>query len=141
MVHLAMFNAVNCIEPRFQSYGVQLGLSPNTSMDATAATAAATVLMKVIPSSSDATKKILADYRAKQPTDDATARGAKLGEESAAKVIALRADDGADAKNDWRPITQPGVYTTTTLPVGAEFGKIKTFVLKRLSANPSRPAC
>ena len=41
MVHVAMFDAVNSIERRYQPYLIQLSASPTTSKDAAAATAAA----------------------------------------------------------------------------------------------------
>src|SRR5215471_18873140 len=50
LVHLAMFNAVDCIEPKYKPYQMQLKPSPNTSQEAAAASAAANVLMKLIPS-------------------------------------------------------------------------------------------
>jgi hypothetical protein len=49
LVHLAMFNAVDCIDPKYKPYQMQLEPSPNTSEEAAAASAAANVLMKLIP--------------------------------------------------------------------------------------------
>src|SRR5690348_1678890 len=47
MVHAAMFDAVNSIEPRYRSYLVQLPADPTTSKEAAAATAAAAILATV----------------------------------------------------------------------------------------------
>src|SRR5262245_6791796 len=44
MVHAAMFDAVNSIEPRYQPYLAQLPAQPTTSKEAAAASAAAAVL-------------------------------------------------------------------------------------------------
>ena len=51
LVEVAMFNAVDCIEPKYHAYGMQPEPSPDTSQDAAAATAAANVLMKLVPNS------------------------------------------------------------------------------------------
>ena len=37
LVEVAMFNAVNCIEPKYQPYGMQAEPSPDTSQDAAVA--------------------------------------------------------------------------------------------------------
>src|SRR5499427_9884572 len=47
IVHIAMFDAVNSIERRYQPYLVQLPTAPNTSKEAAAAAAAAAVLATV----------------------------------------------------------------------------------------------
>src|SRR5271167_4771206 len=49
MLHLAMFNAVDAIEPRYQPYKFQNKAEPDVSQEAAAASAAANVLAGVIP--------------------------------------------------------------------------------------------
>jgi hypothetical protein len=46
MVHTAMFDAVNSIEPRYRPYLVQLPAAATTSKEAAAAAAAAAILAK-----------------------------------------------------------------------------------------------
>ena len=41
LVEIAMFNAADCIEPKYHPYAMQLEPSPDTSQDAAEATAAA----------------------------------------------------------------------------------------------------
>jgi hypothetical protein len=93
MVHLAMFNAVDCIEPKYKPYQMQLEPSPDTSQDAAAATAAANVLMKLLPNNGNL-KQQLADYLAKIPEGSAEERGIKVGQSAAANIIDMRANDG-----------------------------------------------
>jgi hypothetical protein len=88
MTQVAMFNAANCIEPHYQSYKMQLERSPETSMDAAVASAAANVLMKIIPVNN--IQPVLSDYLAKIPDGPAKDRGIKLGEEVAATVVKMR---------------------------------------------------
>ena len=131
MTQVAMFNAANCVEPRYQGYKMQVEPSPDTSMDAAVASAAATVLMKVIPVNN--VQPILSDYLAKIPNGPAKDRGIRLGEEVAAKVIKMREDDGSTTRNSFRPITQPGVYTATAFTIGWEASSMTPFVM----ASPS----
>ena len=51
MMHVAMFDAVNSIDPRFQPYKFQNKASPDSSPEAAAASAAANVLAGVVPKS------------------------------------------------------------------------------------------
>src|SRR5262245_6321016 len=49
IMHIAMFDAVNSIERRYQPYYVQLPANRETSKEAAAAAAAGAVLTKVVP--------------------------------------------------------------------------------------------
>src|SRR5258708_1690920 len=51
----------------------------------------------------------------------------------AAVVIDLRANDGAGAPNAWRPVTKPGAYITTALPVGTAWVSMKPWTMKSCS--------
>jgi hypothetical protein len=135
MTQVAMFNVANCVEPRYQAYKMQVEPSPDTSMDAAVASAAATVLMKVIPVSN--IQPILNDYLAKIPNDPSKHRGIRLGEEVALKVIKMREDDGSKTRNSFRPITQPGVYTATAFTIGWEASSMMPFVM--VSPSQFRP--
>jgi hypothetical protein len=118
MMHIAMFDAVNCIEPRYQSYKLQMEPSPNTSQEAAAASAAANVLMKVVPNND--VQATLTNYLAKIPNSEAKDRGVKVGEEVAARILEIRANDGSTTRNAYRPMTQPGVYVPTAFTIGWE---------------------
>jgi hypothetical protein len=127
MVHIAMFDAVDCIESRYKPYNMQLEPSPNTSQDAAAASAAAHVLMKLVPNSN--VDKALADYLSRIPDGSAKDRGIRLGEAVAAKVVEMRSNDGSTARNAYRPITQPGKYIPTAYTVGWQAANMKPFVI------------
>ena len=128
LVEVAMFNAVDCIEPKYHAYEMQLEPSPDTSQDAAAATAAATVLMKLVPNSN--VKQQLADYLAKISHGPPKDRGIKVGQDAAAKTWEMREKDGATARNAYRPITEPGKYTITASTVGYRATDANPFVLK-----------
>ena len=131
MVDVAMFDAVNCIEPHYQSYKMQGEPSPETSQDAAAASAAANVLMQVVPNSN--VKATLSEYLAKIPDGPAKDRGIKLGEEVAAKVVKMRANDGSTARNAYRPVTEPGKYTPTAFTGGWQATEMTPFVLDKVT--------
>ena len=75
----------------------------------------------------------IADGRAK-------ADGIAVGEKVGAEMVALRASDGATAPNVYRPVTAPGVYVVTTLPVSSHWGNLTPWVLDRASqVRPGPP--
>jgi hypothetical protein len=127
MMHLAMFDAVNAVDPRYQSYKVQIAAELDTSREAAAASAAAHVLSGVV-SNSDIESK-LTSYLATIPDSDAKARGVKLGEAVAAKVLQLRADDGSKTANAYRPPTEPGVYIPAVMTIGWESQSMMPFAM------------
>src|SRR5260370_17677870 len=49
IMHLAMFEAVNSIEPRYKPYKAKLSAAADTSKEAAATAAAAMVLRKMVP--------------------------------------------------------------------------------------------
>jgi len=118
MMHIAMFNAVNAIEPRYQPYKFQQQAEPDASPEAAAASAAANVLVGVVPNTDVRAK--LAGYLATIPDGEAKDRGLKLGEDVASKILELRADDGSKTPNAYRPVTQPGIYVPTAAMIGWE---------------------
>jgi hypothetical protein len=124
MMHCAMFDAVNSIERRYRPYLVQLPAEPTTSKEAAAAAAAAFVLATVIEKE---TKGALANYLAKIPDSE----GIRLGEAIAAKVLAARANDGADAPDAYRPRTTPGVYVATPILAVSTWPNVKPFALAK----------
>jgi hypothetical protein len=135
MMHLAMFNAVNAIDPRYQTYKFQSQGPPGASEDAAAASAAANVLAGIVPSAD--VRATLTSYLAAIRDGDAKDRGVKLGEDVASKMLALRAKDGSNAPNAYRPMTQPGVYVPTAMTIGWECLEMAPFAME--SPSQFRP--
>src|SRR5215470_2345121 len=94
MVNVAMFDAVNSIEPRYRPWLVQLPANAATSKEAAAAAAAAAVLATIDAKTASDMKGALANYLASIPDGPAKSDGVKLGEAVAAKIVAARASDG-----------------------------------------------
>ena len=125
MMHIAMFSALNSIDPRYQPYKFQNKASPDTSPEAAAASAAANVLAGVVPKSD--VRATLTSYLATFPDSEAKDRAVKLGADVAAEMLELRADDGSKTPNAYRPVTQPGVYVPTAATIGWECITMRPF--------------
>ena len=135
IVDLAMFDAVNSIERRYQPYLQQLPITEPTSADAAAASAAATALAGVHPEAAASFKTALAEYLAQlDATPEALANGVRIGEAAALKILEARANDGATGVDSYRPKTKPGQYVPTAVMVCSTWPTMRPFAL----ASPSQ---
>jgi hypothetical protein len=143
MVHVAMFDAVNAIEPRYRPFLAQAAAPPSASKEAAAAVAAGTVLLSLVPADSKTGADIraaLAAYLEAIAPGDAKSLGIKVGQEAANSIIRKCARDGSDAPDAYRPKTEPGVYIPTALTVGSVWPQMMPFVLKEPSQfRPAPP--
>jgi len=140
MMHVAMFQCVNAIEPLYQPYKTKLQASPTTSKEAAASVAAATVLSKLHPSDAAKLDAMLKEYLAQIPDGQAKSDGIALGLGVADGVLTLRAGDGADALDAYRPRTTPGRYVATAPVVGPMWPKVTPFVIKEMAQfRPGAP--
>ena len=131
LMHIAMFEAVNGIEPRYQPFNGDPKPKVGASQDAAAASAAATVLAELDPEDAPKVKEALDKSLAGIPNGDAKDRGIKLGEESATEVIELPSKTDTTAPNAFRPITQPGVYTETMVTAGWDLMTMTPFAMNK----------
>jgi hypothetical protein len=140
MVHIAMFEAVNSIEPRYQPYKAQLTAAPDTSKDAAAAAAAAgAVLTKLLPDAASDIQAALTSYLAAISESDAKSNGIKLGDAAATKILEARANDGSSAADDYRPVTAPGIYISTALTVAPHWPNVAPFAMTSSSQFRPKP--
>ena len=134
MLHVAMFECINTIEPRYEPYRTKLEAQPGASKDAAAAVAAARVLARLHP---DAAPKVDAELKQylEKLADRATGTagieaGSALGEKVAALVWEMRANDGASAADSYRPRTTPGRYVPTAPVTAPMWGGVTPFTMK-----------
>jgi hypothetical protein len=139
ILHVAMFDAVNSIEPRYKPYKIRLSATPDTSKEAAAAAAAGAVLVKLVPDAAADVQSTLTSYLATLPDGEAKSKGVELGQEVAAKIIEARANDGALAADAYRPKTRPGVYIPTPITVGSQFPNMTPFGLASPSQFRAKP--
>src|SRR5215831_16992593 len=137
MVNLAMFDAVNSIDRRYQPYLTRLSAAPTTSKEAAAAVAAGTVLIGVLPQARDEVKAALASYLETIPSGKPKADGIELGEAVAVKILEMRAKDGSDTPDAYRPRTSPGVYVPTAPTLAPMWPHVTPFAMT--SAAQFRP--
>jgi hypothetical protein len=140
-VALAMFEALNAIDRRYESYlGFAAG-DPAASQDAAAATAAYEVLLSHFPSQ----KTALEDSYAVTINEisDVRARDSGVAIGKAAAGLALKAGgiDPSIPQSPYLPRAQAGVWVPTQLPVFAPFSTaFKPWILDRAdSVRPGPP--
>jgi len=133
MMHVAMFQCVNAIEPLYQPYKTTPQAPPTTSKEAAASVAAATVLSRLHPSDAAKLDAMLQEYLAQIPDGQGKSDGVALGRRVADGVLTLRAGDGADAPDAYRPRTTPGRYVATAPVVGPMWPKVTPFVLNDMA--------
>ena len=130
IVHIAMFEALNSIAPRFTPYRARLPADPGSSPTAAAATAAHYALTRLFPEQAKDFDAALQASLASVADGPAKTGGIKLGEQSAAAILAERAKDGADAPITYRPFTVAGKYVPTAFPASSTWNALRPFALK-----------
>jgi hypothetical protein len=139
ILHIAMFDAVNSIEPRFKPYKVRLPAPPDTSKEAVAAAAAGAVLIKLVPEAAADVQSTLTTYLATLPDGEAKSKGIKLGEQVAAKILEARETDGGSIADAYRPRTRPGLYIPTPITFGWQLTTMTPFALASPSQFRAKP--
>lgn len=133
MVHVALFDAILATTPgerRFAPYVFRGPAAATASAEAAAAAAARTVLARLFPDQLEPIDGAYGAALAKIPEGGAKSAGIALGEAAGGACLALRADDGAEAPESYRPRTVAGVYVPTTLPVSSQWPRVKPWILE-----------
>jgi len=126
IVQIAVHDALNAIQPRYERYASAGRADPGASPDAAVAAAASQTLLELLvpvpdsPAKQAAIQTIENAYDATVgpvPYDAATQAGIDAGEAAAEAILAIRANDGSATPN--LPYTlgpAPGVYQPTPNP-------------------------
>jgi hypothetical protein len=138
MLHVAMFEAVNAIEGRYLPYKLNLTADRTASKEAAAASAGHDILLALYPDQQSTLDATLATMLAAVADGEPKAKGIELGKKAAADLIALRAKDGIDAQESYRPHTTPGVYVPTVIPLFSTAAAVTPWVMT--SGSQFRPA-
>ena len=140
IVHTAMFDAINSIEGHYTPYKFKVSAPAGSSPEAAGVAAAHATLVGLIPEQKAALDAAYAASLARVPDGPGKTSGIAVGEEVATKVLAWRAADGVDAANTYRPVTTPGTYVTTTLPIGTQWASMTPWMVEHASQfHPARP--
>ena len=137
MVHIAIFEAFNSIEPRYTPYRARLTTEASASREAAAAAAAHYILVRAYPEQTKEFDKALEALLAAVPDGPPKTEGMRLGEQAARAILLDRDNDGANTPNTYRPFTTAGKYVPTDFPVMSSWGVVRPFGLK--SGNQFRP--
>ncbi|MFZ1881218.1 MAG: vanadium-dependent haloperoxidase [Gaiellaceae bacterium] len=142
ILHAAVYDAVNAIVKTHTDYLVHLEAPRHASVAAAAATAAHDVLVRLYPSQAATLDADLAASLATVPNGSAKEQGIRVGSAAAAKLVALRANDGSAAPPPpFTPGTSPGDYQLTPpaflQPVFTHWRFVTPFALRR--ADQFRP--
>jgi hypothetical protein len=151
MTHIAIHDALNAIDRRYQPYAFFGRASRRASTDAAVATAAHDVLVPVLAQIPDpfpracidaAIAGVEVDYEAALaaiPSGPAKRKGVNVGARAAAAILALRADDGSDTPLldfAYPQGTEPGEYRFTPgtpFAFAPGWADVTPFVLRRSS--------
>jgi hypothetical protein len=132
IVDLAMFDAVNSVDRKYQPYLIREDGFSDASAEVAAASAAATALEKLHPQIASDFKAELDDYvKGLSASHGDIAKGMRLGELVALRIFDSRAADGATGVDTYRPHAQPGVYVPTATMAAASWPTLHPFVLER----------
>ncbi|HWV90487.1 MAG TPA: vanadium-dependent haloperoxidase, partial [Burkholderiales bacterium] len=142
ITHAAMHDALNAIDRRYEPYREGVAAAPGALPEAAIAAAAHAALIELMPARKADFDLQFAETLAQIKDKRAAAAGMRVGRQAAARLLALRRDDGAS-----RPVAHPagtkaGEYRPTppdfTPALFAHWGKVQPFVLK--SSSQFRPA-
>ena len=95
IVHIAIFDAVNAVEGRYQSYTQTRAPVGPISMRAAVSQAAHDTLASLFPSQKPIFDARLSEDLAQVPNAVIRTRSVRLGQQAAAAILALRANDGS----------------------------------------------
>src|SRR5262249_29269563 len=115
IVHTAVYEAVNAITRRYPDSGLKLNAATGASIEAAVAAANRATLAKLAPSQQAAIDEAYRAALAVIADGPAKTEGIAIGEKAAAAILALRAADGADTIETYRPYTTAGVYVPTVI--------------------------
>ena len=139
MMHVAMFEAANAVEGGYAPYAFNARAPASTSAEAAAAAAGYRVLSGLYPQQRESLDKAWAASRQKLEGTPGFAAGTAIGEQAGAECLTMRAKDGVGAVSHYRPVTAPGVYVGTMLPISHDWRDVKPFFLQEPSQFRPEP--
>lgn len=149
IVHIAMFEALNAIEGRYESY---VGMPPgnrSASAEAAIAQAARDALVAMFPSQRLAFDALLAEDLRDVRDGTAKSNGINIGKQAASLILARRAHDGSAHSEErigieYVPGTAPGVWrqdpiSQVPIALGSRWAEVAPFVMPGASAFRAPP--
>lgn len=137
IVQVAVFEAVNSIEPRYAPWSSRIPAPAGASVEAAVAAANRATLTALMPAEKVAIEAAYQAALKTLPEGAAKADGIALGEKAAAQALARATSDGAGAADNYQWQTTPGRYVPTVVPAAATWPRRTPWVMAR--ADQFRP--
>lgn len=121
IIHTSIYEAVKTIsnDPNYT----------NESLDSAVAAASYTSLIGLFPKQQVSIEKIYNEALNVITNGNAKSQGIKIGTQCAKSILAMRADDGYNQMESYRPSTNIGKYVPTVIPAVPHWPQRKTWML------------
>ena len=139
IVHIAIFDALNAIDPRYESYTGIRRVRDRTSDKAAVSQAAHDTLVALFPAQTERMDAALAEALGGIPRGIEKTRGIALGHQAAAAILKLRSGDGSEIPEplvdvEWPTSDDPGHWrqdpiSHIPLALGAHWSEVEPFVV------------
>ena len=141
ITQVAVHDALNAIEPRYEPYRSGLEPAPDASSAAAVAVAAHDALAALVPSGRDRFDEALRTSLDAIAEGNPKRKGIELGHRAAERILSARRSDGAETRSAYRPGSARGAYRPTppdfTPAFQTHWGRVTPFVLR--SSDQFRP--
>jgi YHS domain-containing protein/membrane-associated phospholipid phosphatase len=133
ILHVAIHDAVNAVESRYEPYLSRTSPAPGASVEAAIAGAAHDTLVPLLPASKVSFDAALEETLRTVSDDSRKKAGLEVGRAAAAAILAARQNDGENRTLQYTPGTKPGDYRPTppdfTPAALTHWGSVMPFVL------------
>src|SRR5262249_34183329 len=133
MAHVAMHDALNAIDNRYEPYAYDAVAPRGASPEAAVAAAAHYLLVTRIPNQKASLDPPPPPAPPAIPDGKAKVDGVATGRAAAVAILVRRADDGSDVVRPYKPGAGLGVWRPTppafAQPIGVSFGKVTPFTM------------
>ncbi len=119
LVQTSVYAAVNSITQKYPPSEPVVDAPSGASVDAAIAAANHLMLSELLPKAEAQINEEYQQVLNLLPQDQSLADGITVGEQAAAAVLSLRAADKIGVSESYRPLTAPGVYVPTVIPVAS----------------------
>jgi YHS domain-containing protein/membrane-associated phospholipid phosphatase len=133
ILHVAIHDAVNAVESRYEPYLPRTSPVPGASVEAAIAGAGHDTLVALLPESKVSYDAAMEETLRTVPDDSRKTAGLQIGRAAAAAILKARENDGANRTVQYTPGTKPGEYCPTppdfTPAFKPNWGSVTPFVL------------
>jgi membrane-associated phospholipid phosphatase len=134
ILHVAIHDAVNAVESRYDPYLPRTSPAPGASVEAAIASAAHDTLVALLPESKVSFDAAMEETLRTVSDNSKKTAGLGVGRAAAAAILAARENDGENRTVQYTPGTKPGDYRPTPPDLKpaalTHWGSVTPFVLK-----------